>query len=171
MGPAKIAAELTAPELGELFGCDPRAIRSLASRGIMQRARHGRYKAAESIRAYVVHLRAQAAGRIGHDPSIDLVRENALLRRAKRRMLEIKAERLSGSLISLEEIREIWGRILVNVRSITIAIPNRAHKALPHLSRQDLNTLDDICREVLIEVRKMKEPPLPTAAHTSDRLF
>src|SRR3954463_7995971 len=105
MDPAKIAAELTAPELGELFGCDPRAIRSLASRGIMQRTRHGRYKAAESIRAYVVHLREQAAGRIGHDPSIDIVRENALLRRARRRMIEIKYERLSGSLISMRRSR------------------------------------------------------------------
>src|SRR3954463_13993908 len=171
MDPAKIAAELTAPELGELFGCDPRAIRSLASRGIMQRTRHGRYKAAESIRAYVVHLREQAAGRIGHDPSIDIVRENALLRRARRRMIEIKYERVSNSLISIDEIREIWGRILVNVRSITIAIPNRAHKALPHLSRQDLNTLNDICREVLTEASKMEEPPLPMAAHASDRLF
>src|SRR3954453_3976067 len=152
MGPAKIAAELTAPELGELFGCDPRTIRSLASRGIMKRARHGRYKATESIKTYVVHLREQAAGRIGHDPSIDLVRENALLRRAKRRMLEIKAERLSGSLISLDEIREIWGRVFVNVRTIALAVPNRAREALPHLSRQDLNTLDDICHEVLTEV-------------------
>ena len=94
MGEAKIPAEMTGSELAGLLGCNARTIRSLASRGIMQRTRHGRYKAAESIRAYVVHLRAQAAGRIGHDPSIDLVRESALLRRAKRRMLEIKVERL-----------------------------------------------------------------------------
>src|SRR3954453_13906206 len=147
MGTAKIPAEMTGPELAGLLGCGPRMVRSLAGRGLVKRARHGRYEVAASIKTYVGHLREQAAGRIGHDPSIDIVRENALLRRAKRRMLEIKHERLSGSLISLEEVKELWSCIVVNVRTIALAIPSRAREALPHLSRLDLNTLDDICRE------------------------
>ena len=119
------------------------------------------YRAAESIRGYATYLRGQAAGRIGHDPSIDLVRENALLRRSKRRLLEVKYERLSGSLISVEEIRELWGRLCVRVRTIALNVPHRAREALPHLSRQDLLTLDEICREVLTEVGNVDEPPLP----------
>ena len=57
MSEAKVPAEMTGSELAGLLGCNARTIRSLASRGIMQRTRHGRYKAAKSIRAYVVHLR------------------------------------------------------------------------------------------------------------------
>jgi phage terminase Nu1 subunit (DNA packaging protein) len=61
-----------------------------------------RYLLAPSVRNYVRHLREIAAGRQGNE--LNAVDENARLRIAQRRNMELKNAALEGKLVSIDVI-------------------------------------------------------------------
>jgi phage terminase Nu1 subunit (DNA packaging protein) len=99
------AGTVTVDQLAQLFDCDQRTIQNLAKAGIIAKAARGRYFFAPSIRGYVVHLRARAAGRHGSDSEIDAVTEGALLKRSQRINYELKNAALEAQTVPLEDIR------------------------------------------------------------------
>lgn len=141
----------TAEQLAQLFDCTPRQIQLWAQDGICVRVGHGRYNAAESTRNVVRHLREQAAGRAGVDRDTDVVAANkersmeqAALHRAKRLQLE-------GKLIPVDEVREMWGRIVRGLRQALLAYPGAMAFELPMLTPHDVNLMKRRMNELLTD--------------------
>ncbi len=86
MKPDLSGATASVNELTALFAVNRRTIASLASKGILVKTGHGRYERAASIRAYVIHLREQAAGRLGREDGSDVVSASADLKKRANRI-------------------------------------------------------------------------------------
>jgi phage terminase Nu1 subunit (DNA packaging protein) len=146
-------------EIRACWPCTPQTIQNLAKAGIIVKAGRGRYLLAPSVRAYVIHLRAQAAGRHGGDSSIDAVSEGALLKRKQRINYELKNAVLRSKMIPLEDIEPAWARIFRSARAAIMSIPEEARFRIPHLTASHAEILDEICRDQLEAAAFTEKPP------------
>jgi phage terminase Nu1 subunit (DNA packaging protein) len=111
--------------IAKLFDCSGETIRNLAKAGIIAKAARGKYLLAPSITGYIVHLRAQAAGRRGADEKIDAITEGALLKREQRLNYELKNAVLRGEMVPFDDIQPAWERGFRAVRAAVLSIPAR----------------------------------------------
>jgi phage terminase Nu1 subunit (DNA packaging protein) len=134
---ASIPQVVDSTGLACLFGCTTKTVESLATRGIVVRVAHGRYHFAESVRNYIEHLREQAAGRVGEDEAVDVIKANADFKISQRRLNDIKIAQLEGKLISIDEIEALWGELIDATKSLFLTFPSRARfdLAAPHRRR------------------------------------
>lgn len=117
-----------AAELADFFGATTQTVRDLTSKGIVVRVGHGRYMLRASNRAYIAHLRAQAAGRAASDDNDgppDLARERALLARTQREGQAMKNAVLRGKLLPVEDVEEVVGAVLDATRAKMQALPSK----------------------------------------------
>ena len=146
--------------LAGLFDLDERTIRKLAADGIIVKGgARGQYQLGASIKAYVAHLREQAAGRLGRDEAIDPATENAKLRREQRRNYELKNAILEGSAVAIDRIEPGWARIVRAVRSGMLAVPGKLAIRLPHLTPHDRQVVEETIRQQLTDAALSDEPP------------
>jgi phage terminase Nu1 subunit (DNA packaging protein) len=145
--------------LAQLFACDERTIRNLAGQNIVVKAGRGQYVLAQSIKNYVIHLREQAAGRMGADDKIDVVKEGALLKREQRRNVQLRNAILEGSAIAVEDIAPAWARVVRAVRAGVLAAPGKIRFRLPHISAHDEAVIDEVLRQALDDAAMRDEPP------------
>ncbi len=164
------AAEGTATtdDLAALFQVTDRHIRELARRGLVLKEGRGRYDLMGSVTRYIVHLREQAAGRMGSDESLDPVAEGALLKRSQRELNELKKAEIEGRVIPLERIGPAWARVANATRSSVLAIPGKARSHLPHLTVHDGETIDLLCRDALENAGAVLNAPEIGSAVESD---
>jgi len=144
--------EVTSATLASLLGVDKRSIQRYATENLAVRLAHGRYRLAQTVRNITGRLREQAAGRIGHDETVDVARANARLKEAQAKLTELKIKQLDGELISLAQVDAAIDEIAVINRQLFLTFPARARADLPHLTGGDQKVLDRIAREMLTEV-------------------
>lgn len=151
-----------ASTLAGLFKVDERTIRKLASDGIVVKGGpRGAYVLGPSIQNYVVHLREQAAGRLGRDETIDPAKENALFKREQRRNYALKNAILEGSAIPIDKIEPAWAIVARTVLSAMLAVPGKVRMRLPHLTTHDGQVIEVVIREQLTDAALADEPPRP----------
>lgn len=75
------------------------------------------------------------------------IKEAFLARTAK-----LEYERLAGKLVNLEDANKEWLRIAGAVKSKMLSIPSKLKQKLPHLTLDDIATIDDEIREALSEL-------------------
>jgi terminase small subunit / prophage DNA-packing protein len=116
--------------------------------------RFRRYRCVEraSIRNYIIRLREQAAGRLGHEDGPDVVTEAANLKREQAALARARRQILEGSVISVDRIQPVWERHARVVRASVLAIASRVRAALPHLSAYDQSKIDEIARDSLTDL-------------------
>ena len=151
---------IPASTLAGLFDVDERTIRKLAADGIVVKgSRRGEYQLGASIKAYVTHLREQAAGRLGRDEAIDPAKENALLRREQRENYRLKNAILAGSAVEIDAIEPGWARVVRAVRSAMLAVPGKVRMQLPTLTNHDGQVIEEIIRQQLTDAALADDPP------------
>jgi len=141
--------QIDLPTIAWLFDCTPRTIQKLASRGIVVRVANGVFEEKTSMRNYVRHLREQAAGRVGQDPAADGVAANVEWKQASTELVRLKLAKEAGQVVAIEEVREIWGRIVRGVRQFVLALPGKIAFEVPTLNSQDRLVIERICRDGL----------------------
>jgi phage terminase Nu1 subunit (DNA packaging protein) len=159
--------EVDAPTLARVLGCDVRTMHLLARKGLCVRVGRNRYELFQSIGNVVEHYRRQAAGHTSADGKADAMKSNAALKDAQRRLLDFKYEQLNGQLLSIAEIEALWGDLVDATRVLFMLFPARARGDLPHLTNDDLNTLERLSLSMLREVAVKGRPPLPTPSNRS----
>ena len=155
------ATRVTEQQLAVVLDCDPQTIRKYARDGLAHKSGRGTYLLFPSIKGVVNHFRMLAShhGTRKHDA----MRANAELRDAQRRLTDLRYQREAGELISLQDIEHAWGDLAQGAQYIVRSIPGRARAAMPHLTRQDQTTLQNVCLELLREVALSGKPQMPTA--------
>jgi phage terminase Nu1 subunit (DNA packaging protein) len=127
---------VSAEELAETIGVTDRAVRELATRGIVIKLDAGKYDRAASVRAYCNHLREVAAGRGGEEAQLNLSAEKARLAKEQADGQALKNASLRRELVSAAEVEREWSVVLRGVRSQMLGIPSRLQQRLPHLVDQ-----------------------------------
>jgi hypothetical protein len=149
--------EVDALALAELLSCDERTLRRYAQMGIAKRAARDRYALFESIAGVVKHFR-QLASREG---AAEAMKAGAALKDAQRRLVDFRYEQLNSQLISLAEIKSMWGDLVQATEWLFLALPGRAKLALPHLTGDQQAALEQLSRDLLSEAAIKGDPPLP----------
>ncbi len=159
---AAAAGTVDVGTLAKLFDCDVRTIQNLARQGIAEKAGHGRYVTAATIRNYVKHLRERAAGRESEDSKVSAVTESALFKRSQTRLNDMKIAQLEGRLVDLETIEEAWGLLAVANRQLFLAVPGRIAEELPLLTAADINAVAQVVHDMLTEAAFQGRVKVPT---------
>jgi phage terminase Nu1 subunit (DNA packaging protein) len=133
-----------------LFDCSARTIQKLAQRGIVVRAdAPGQFDEKHSTRNYVRHLREQAAGRVGQDAMSDGVAANVRWKDASTELVRLRLQKEAGQVVDVEEVRDMWGRIVRGIRQLVLALPGKIAFEVPTLNAHDRAVIDRICRDGL----------------------
>ncbi len=115
-------------DLADFFGVSAETVSVLTKKGVVVRLGHGSYALRASTRAYVAHLREQAAGRAASDDEDgppDLARERALLARAQREGQVMKNAVLRGELLPVDDVEAVVGAVLDATRAKVLALPTK----------------------------------------------
>lgn len=126
-----------------------RQVYDLVRRGIIPRARPGKYDLFACIRAYVRHIREQAAGRLSKDGDLDIVAERARVAREQADGLAMKNAVTRQELVPAGDIEA--SRVAVHsavVRRIR-AVPRAC--ALKVARENEARTCEAIIRRALDE--------------------
>jgi phage terminase Nu1 subunit (DNA packaging protein) len=136
-------------QLAKLFSCTTRQIELLAKKGIAVRVGHGRYDPVASTTNYIVHLREQAAARVGQDPNADAVAASAEFRTEQREYIRTRRLKLQGDLIEVAKVRDAWAQIIRLVRQSWLALPGKIAFEVPSLTLHDKQIIERIVKDDL----------------------
>lgn len=155
-----------ASALMSLWSMNERGIRELAARGIAIRLAPGRYALSESTTRYILHLRELASSHKSAS-GLDMVEENAMLRKEQRLLAAAKRAAVEGRLISIPELEAVWGTLVANVKNLFMSLPARAKEGVTGFTPQMGQELKEVCRKALSEIA-LKEMPLPRRGADAD---
>lgn len=89
-------------------------------------------------------------GEDGDDPDApSMARESALLKREQRIAAQIKNMRDAGELVAAADVAAEVAEAFTLVRNRITGLPSKAKQQLPHLTLDDVATLEDIVEEAL----------------------
>ena len=107
--------------IAKLLNLDPRRIEQLAQKSIIPKAERGKFDLAPTVTAYVMYLQSKlrGCGENIDDAEIKALHQKAEMeeRQARARIAQMKAETLSGKLISREEVEREWVSRCTEVRA------------------------------------------------------
>ena len=142
--------QIDLPTISWLFDCTARTIQKLAQRGVVVRGGAlGQFDEKTSVRNYIRHLREQAAGRVGQDPAADGVAANVKWKEASTELVRLRLQKEAGQVVGIEEVREIWGRIMRGLRQFVLALPGKIAFEMPTMTAHDRAVIERICRDGL----------------------
>jgi phage terminase Nu1 subunit (DNA packaging protein) len=135
----------TAAELADLLGLSMEDVPKLAGSGTAVRDKaSGGYNLPRSCKNYFENTRTLATGREG-----TLVTERRRLLKSQGDLAETRSKIDDGALVETAVVLDRWSTRLRGVRSLVMAIPSRASARISHLTKKDVNEIDDIVRDRL----------------------
>ena len=148
------AEVVSASVLARRLGITQTSVSRMAGDGILVKAARGQYRAWESVRNYLNHMRAASTGKTS---PASIARAKLLDIQAKRAQFQYEAE--MNEWIRIDSIGPVVIERFSLVRNACLAASARIGARLPHLSRQDLVEIDDVLHEALHEMRKVGIKP------------
>ena len=107
--------------IAKLLNLDPRRIEQLAQKSIIPKAERGKFDLAPTVTEYVMYLQSKlrGGGENIDESEVKSLRQKAEMeeRQARARIAQMKADALSGKLISREEVEREWISRCTEVRS------------------------------------------------------
>lgn len=108
-------------QLAEILCIDPRRVQQLAKEGVIPRLTKGQYPLVESIQGYIQYLQAMAHGR--SDSETGYGSQRTKLTKLKAEIQEIQLRRMKNELVPINQVIEVWGNVVTNMRSKMLSIP------------------------------------------------
>lgn len=157
-------AEVDDRTLARILRCDESAVRKYLKAGIIKRIKHGgKFALFESIGNVIEHLR-EVAGRHGTG---EAMKAGAALKAAQRRIAELKAAKLDGSLLDMTQIEAVWDDLAQGTKWLFLSLPDRARDELK-LSDETRAALKTLCAEMLRELAFSGQPQLAAKDEDDD---
>lgn len=151
-GPTDYAPrDLTTLELADLFGVSDRTIRDLVARGVIEKTARDTFPLRATVNRYTAHLREMAAAR-GGQATAGLTEARERVTREKADQIALRNAELRRDLLPAAEVEDTWMGIVRRIRSQVLAVPNRCHQRLPHLTPADTAAIDREIRDALTEI-------------------
>lgn len=146
----------TADQLGALLDISGRRVRELAAEGVFPRA-GGRYAVLPCVHAYIADLRTRERSKPGPDPQViaaalDGRQQRARLAKLQADRVELEIQRERGRLVpaDLNEVKYV--ELLTALRNRILGVPSEAKGAIPHLTVDEVETLEGLIVVALEEV-------------------
>lgn len=142
--------------LGEVLGITDRTVRHLADEGILVRSRHGKYLLMESVKNYVLTLKAQKSGE--HvvstlDEVLDLKTEQAKHEHVKCLIADVKLALIKGKVHKAEDVERVVTDMFERFKSKMEAMPAKLAKRLEGEDRTEIQKeLEREVRGALMEL-------------------
>jgi phage terminase Nu1 subunit (DNA packaging protein) len=139
--------------LSSYLGISKQVIYEHARAGRLKKVGHNEFDLQESVRLYCEHLRALAS-RYKSANGTDITNTmtaRARKERAQAQFWELKAQRMRGELVAVDEVRDAWLGIVNRVQGRFLAL----HSTLivrAGLSKTQATTLREAIREALTEL-------------------
>lgn len=146
-------------QLAKAFRVGPSAISKLEAEGIIRRGADRRFDRDEATGAYCESLRQVASGRGGHEAVESLSAARARLAMAQADAAEHKNAVALAQYLPVAEIEKAWGDLCAMVRSQMLALPSRYASQVSHLTRAEIDLLDDEIRRALTELASGNNVP------------
>ncbi|EEE42892.2 terminase small subunit [Roseibium alexandrii] len=135
----------TASQMADILGMSKQNLAKLTQKGILTREENESdlpYNVQNTIQAYALRMREQAAGRSGGG-EYDLVSERARETYHKANLAEIKAAEARKEVISRNLILSAWARVMATSRSRLLGLGSRLRKQMPSLTDEQIEIIDN----------------------------
>lgn len=150
MAKQRPAGTVGAKELAEVLDCTTRQVEKYCEEGLVIRVERGCYHFTTSIRNVVAHLRKQAANNIS--TAGDSVADAAIrFRDTQTRLSELRIAKMEGTLISMEELEDVWGALVGTNRQLIQSIPSRIRMEIPTITAAQQKIITQLCHDLLTE--------------------
>jgi terminase small subunit / prophage DNA-packing protein len=142
---------ISAVTLARLLGLSAQAIANHASAGVLVRSGRGQYEKDASVTSYCAHLRKSASGR--NTATSD---DRARLARAKADEAERRNAVAEGKYLLASEVESGLSAENRRVQAGMLTVSSKVSVRLPYLTKDDINEIDLVVREVLTEIGEEK---------------
>lgn len=146
--PAAYAPTIQLAPLAELFDLTPRRVQQLATDGIVIKAGRGVYQFKESVQGYIKSVKDISQGKGYTD---DKVHHRTKLDKARAKKATIEADRLEGSVVSLEEVQFVLNETMVLISTQMDGIGGRLAGEI-----SGLTDAAEIRKRLLDETRRIR---------------
>lgn len=130
-------------ELGKIIGKTPQWVRQLTRDKVLNQSGRGKYKLAESVQAYIVHVE----GGKQEDNKPRYIDEKTQHERIKRQKAELELAKMRGDLHASEDVEAVMKDMLTAFRQKILSIPTKLAPQLIEIS--DQNTVKAILTKEL----------------------
>lgn len=147
----------SATELAALLDVSARRVRELAAEGVFPRAAGGRYAVLPCAHAFIASLRSREKARPALDPQVvaaalDGRQQRARLAKLQADRVELEIQRERGRLVDAESIKVAYVTLITQARNRLLAVPGAAKGHMPHLTVDEVETLEGLIAAALEEV-------------------
>lgn len=135
------AITVSSKVLGEVLGLGDRRVRDLANEHILIRNSHGKYLLMESVKNYVLMLKASKAGshiETNLDDVCDLKTEQANHEHVKRQISDIRLMLMQGKVHKSEDVERVITDMFERFKSKMEAMPAKLARRLQDKNRAEI---------------------------------
>jgi phage terminase Nu1 subunit (DNA packaging protein) len=136
---------ISTAEFIEMTGISRPRLSDLVARKVIPQEARGRFPHPDAIRAYCKYMSERSAGR----GESELSRARTRLADAQREAIEHKSAIARGEYLLTSYVRDRWDTAAGLIRADVLASASAIGSAIPHLSRHDIETIDNILRAAL----------------------
>jgi phage terminase Nu1 subunit (DNA packaging protein) len=94
-------------------------------------------------------LRAPSPEQVAAAPDWSLAESTRRRQAAMAQLAELDLAKAGGKLIEVDQVRELWARIVIATRNMFLGLPGKIAFEVPMLTAQDRATIARICRDDL----------------------
>jgi terminase small subunit / prophage DNA-packing protein len=145
-------ASVTAARLEFYTGMSRQRLHRYIKQGVIERNADGTFPHPAALHSLIEHLSETAAGRGGAGGVATLTAERARLAREQADAAAFKNARERNEFIPAADVERAWSAECSSIRNRLLAIPSALPMRLPHLTRVDLDIVDDEIRTALTEL-------------------
>jgi phage terminase Nu1 subunit (DNA packaging protein) len=141
---------VTTPVISSLFGLTDRRVRQLVEEGVIDRVKNGSYELAQTVKRYVVYLRASADGKeLERDSEAVYMMEKTKHEAAKRQIAEIELAQMRGQMHDAKDVEREMTKMLTAFRAKLITMPSKIAPIL--IAQNEIAIIQDIIQKEVYE--------------------
>jgi len=154
MGTKRIASidglVVTTPVISSLFGLTDRRVRQLVEEGIIGRVKNGSYDLAQTVKQYIMFLRASSDGKeLERDSESMYLLEKTKHEAAKREIAEIELAQIRGRMHDAVDIERVMTDMLMAFRAKMLTMPSKIAPLL--IAHNEIAVIQDIIQKEVHE--------------------
>lgn len=154
-----------AKTVGNMLGISERHVRRLVNEGILTRVKNGQYDIVECGRRYIENIREkqQLTDKLYEKLKQELLAEQVLHERAKKRKAELVVAEMEGSMHNAQDIERLWGWTVTSFKTRIRALPLKIAPQIQHIN--DLAEINTILH------REIDEALMELSGYDPDKFF
>lgn len=141
---------VTTPVIASIFGLTDRRVRQLVEEGLIDRVKNGSYDLAQTVKRYIMFLRASSDGKeLEKDSEAMYLIEKTKHEAAKREIAEIELAQIKGRMHDAVDIERVMTAMLMAFRAKMLSMPSKIAPIL--IAHNEIAVIQDIIQKEVHE--------------------